>query len=191
MEDNIKFNQADQGWRRWNNEEELLSEYPKHVYGTYRPQPWSHPEKYPCLWKEIAVMNNSNGSDHVMLAYIYDFEEVAVPDQSDEDDAVQTPKPFVAGEQWVVCAANRYQAPDGQPVVIPAPRHHDMTMNFLIKSLDAAGAIYTDERGEQGFIDQFGKFLTREEAREIALRNGQRRRRCGGDGKQLFSENLY
>lgn len=44
---------------------------------------------------------------------------------------------------------------------------------------------------EQGFIDQHNKFLTREEAWIIAEKNGQIFRRCGGDGKKLFSENLY
>ena len=44
---------------------------------------------------------------------------------------------------------------------------------------------------EQGFIDQFGTFLTRKEALEIAKREGQIVRRCGGDEKELFSENLY
>lgn len=44
---------------------------------------------------------------------------------------------------------------------------------------------------EQGFIDQFGNFLSRERALEIAKANNQIMRRCGGDEHQLFSENLY
>jgi hypothetical protein len=44
---------------------------------------------------------------------------------------------------------------------------------------------------EQGFIDQFGKFLTREEAWVIASENGQIRRQVGGDQSRLYSENLY
>ena len=43
----------------------------------------------------------------------------------------------------------------------------------------------------QGFIDQFGQFLTREEAWPIAERNTQIIRRVGGDGIKLYSENLY
>tara|TARA_R110000765_G_scaffold67960_1_gene131423 strand:+ start:384 stop:605 length:222 start_codon:yes stop_codon:yes gene_type:complete len=43
----------------------------------------------------------------------------------------------------------------------------------------------------QGFIDQFGQFLTREEAHVIAKKNGQIVKRCGGDEKTLYSENLY
>jgi hypothetical protein len=67
------FDYAQQGWEELNSEDELLAVYPKHVWGTYRPQPWSTPEKYPCLYKELAVMDNSNGSDHAMLAFIYDY----------------------------------------------------------------------------------------------------------------------
>ena len=44
---------------------------------------------------------------------------------------------------------------------------------------------------EQGFVDQRGEFLTREEAHSIALAEDQIRRRCGDDERTLFSENLY
>lgn len=44
---------------------------------------------------------------------------------------------------------------------------------------------------EQGFIDQRGAFLTREEAHKVATGAGQIIRRCGGDDGRLFSENLY
>jgi hypothetical protein len=43
----------------------------------------------------------------------------------------------------------------------------------------------------QGFVDQYGKYYTRAEALVIAMANGQRLKRCGGDETQLFSENLY
>jgi hypothetical protein len=44
---------------------------------------------------------------------------------------------------------------------------------------------------DQGFIDQFGDWMTREEAWIVAVDQNQVRRRCGGDGDRLFSENLY
>lgn len=44
---------------------------------------------------------------------------------------------------------------------------------------------------EQGFIDQHGDFLSRDEALIIAKRENQIVRRCGGDEHQLYSENLY
>lgn len=47
---------------------------------------------------------------------------------------------------------------------------------------------------EQGFIDTWGVFHTREEAWKIASHHNQIIRRCGGDtvnGGRLYSENLY
>jgi hypothetical protein len=43
----------------------------------------------------------------------------------------------------------------------------------------------------QGFIDNRGTFLTREQALARTLAHGQQRYRCGGDETELFSENLY
>lgn len=47
---------------------------------------------------------------------------------------------------------------------------------------------------EQGFIDQWGIFLNRQEAWKVAKAAGQILYRCGGDdsdGGTLYSENLY
>ena len=82
----------------------------------------------------------------------------------------------------VVCAANRLAS----GLIVCGARHHDAVMNEQIR---AAGETHIGE--EQGFIDQFGNFLTREDARTIALENGQIKKRCGGDSVRLFSENLY
>jgi hypothetical protein len=49
----------------------------------------------------------------------------------------------------------------------------------------------SDGTEEQGFIDQFGVFMTREEAYVVAKAAGQIKYRCGGDDGVLFSENLY
>lgn len=73
------------------------------------------------------------------------------------------------------------------------PRHFDPTMREHINTHVNAG--WTTHRewrtSEQGFIDQWGTFLTREEALAVALAAGQRVRRCGGDETRLYSENLY
>jgi hypothetical protein len=44
---------------------------------------------------------------------------------------------------------------------------------------------------EQGFIDNKGNFLTREEAWVVAEREGQIIRRACSDEGVLYSENLY
>lgn len=92
-------------------------------------------------------------------------------------------EPKILPERFVVCAALR----DGYGDIVVGPRHHDRTMRNNIPQV-SAGAF---RKAEQGFIDQFGVFMTREEAYVVASRNGQIVRRCGGDEGKLFSENLY
>lgn len=84
-------------------------------------------------------------------------------------------------QRRIVCAANK----NGDLLVLGA-RHFDMTMNRTIEMLGLEEADW-----EQGFIDQHGEFLTREEAWVVAEAAGQIIRRVGGDGKRLYSENLY
>lgn len=85
----------------------------------------------------------------------------------------------------IVCAANRRKS-DG--LIICGPRHCDATMRALMLLLGGREAWLG---ADQGFVDQFGTFHTREEAHVIATRQGQIFRRCGGDESRLFSENLY
>lgn len=87
----------------------------------------------------------------------------------------------------IVCAAVRY--PNGTTLV--GPRHYDKVM---LDQYQRAKLTDEEDRAEQGFLDQFGVFLTRTEAWPIAEAAGQIRRRVGGDtrmGGALFSENLY
>jgi len=87
-------------------------------------------------------------------------------------------------QQVVVCAANKYG-----DLIIPSARHHDKVMNKLILEIG-----YLIEREcEQGFINQFGEFLSREDAMIIAKKAGQKinKRGCGGSETILFSEGLY
>lgn len=83
----------------------------------------------------------------------------------------------------VVCAANLY----GNGVMLVGPRHFDATMRDQFRRFGLKhGAPHV-----QGFIDQWGEFMTREEAHKVATEQGQIRHRCGGDDRELFSENLY
>lgn len=83
----------------------------------------------------------------------------------------------------VVCAANRRES-DGWMVC--GARHWDKVMR---SQLD--GKKSEHDHWDQGFIDQFGDWMTREEAWVVAVDQNQIRRRCGGDGELLYSENLY
>lgn len=96
------------------------------------------------------------------------------------------PKTFFAPSEGsirkVVCSATYLKS--GR--IIVGVRHFDRFMRNTIKDL---GEDTID--AEQGFVDQYGNFLTREEAWEVASRAGQIIRRVGGDEGKLYSENLY
>lgn len=97
-------------------------------------------------------------------------------------DYVDSPPP-----RLVVCAANRNEV----GVIAVGARHFDDRMREQMLSFGGREMWF---RAEQGFIDQRGAFMTREEAWKVAEAAGQIRRRCGGDtmnGGTLFSENLY
>ncbi len=85
----------------------------------------------------------------------------------------------------IVCAAMKLK--DG--FIVVGARHFDMLMHATLKRI---GATHLDVE-EQGFIDQFGNFLTRAEAMVIARKNGQIYREVGNgeDNIDLYSENLY
>ena len=85
----------------------------------------------------------------------------------------------------IVCAANKHPT-NGR--IICGARHYDPIMRAQINASEGADSW---KGCEQGFIDQYGQFYTREEALLIAKKNGQIRRRVGGDDNRLFSENLY
>lgn len=92
-------------------------------------------------------------------------------------------KEFIVGQPRIVCAAMRNEKGD----VIIGIRHND---TFMREAKMADGR----ERwrgAEQGFVDQFGVFLSREAAWIVATEAGQIVRRCGVDEGRLFSENLY
>jgi len=94
--------------------------------------------------------------------------------------------PFV-GKRRIVCAAINYKN-----TIVLGIRHHDSFMNEEIKRLKFLFANEWDRTCEvQGFVDQWGNFMNREDARIVASATNQIIKRCGGDTNQLFSENLY
>lgn len=101
-------------------------------------------------------------------------------------------------QRRVVCAAIR----NCKGEIICGARHYDHIMHSQIriskhkrywKCVWKIGKFILKRYPhiEQGFIDQWDIFMTREEAFDVATITGQRIRRCGGDSRQLFSENLY
>jgi hypothetical protein len=88
-------------------------------------------------------------------------------------------------KQWVVCAA--IKSSEGK--IIAGARHYDSVMRPL--------AFPNHERKgewiecEQGFIDQFGAFLSRTDAWKIAEANGQIKDLNVHSAGVLYSEDLY
>lgn len=95
------------------------------------------------------------------------------------------PKPRKSRRR-VVCAAVRCAG-----MIVCGPRHMDQTMRDTIAAIEDGRSGFGDWSKDQGFIDQFGVFMTREEALVVAKAAKQIIRRCGGDERQLWSENLY
>lgn len=83
----------------------------------------------------------------------------------------------------VVCAACRIGS-----VILAGARHWDTVMHKQSQAMP----FNSEEKGnaEQGFIDQFGLFLTREEAFILAEEKGQIKDKPNIEGT-LFSEDLY
>ena len=86
--------------------------------------------------------------------------------------------------RMIVCAAIRNK--DGR--IICGARHYDGIMHRQVLSSSDNWKI---NKIEQGFIDQKGVFLTREDAFLVAKEANQIIRDCGDDNGKLFSENLY
>jgi hypothetical protein len=87
----------------------------------------------------------------------------------------------------VVCAAIR--AEDGS--LLLGIRHFSEDMHAQLR-MRIDGSKFHHRQGDgQGFVDQNGAYLTREQALEVALTAGQVIRRVSGDAGRLHSENLY
>ncbi len=74
-------------------------------------------------------------------------------------------------------------------MIVVGPRHYDATMREIILNLKEDKDW---SKAEQGFIDQFGIFMGREEAWDVAEKADQIKfRKPGMMGPKLYSENLY
>ena len=97
---------------------------------------------------------------------------------------------FKKRKPWIVCAACKLG-----DFVAAGPRHFDDTMRRQVEAYIAANGLSNDIWGDfdQGFVDQYGDFYSREEAVRIVLENKQPFdiERNGGGSKWLFSEGLY
>ena len=94
-------------------------------------------------------------------------------------------------QRRVVCAAIR--AADGS--LLLGIRHYSRDMHEQIRQRDDGAMFKHRHDPDQGFVDQFGAYMTREEAYQVAKAAGQilHPSACGNglDGPKLYSEGLY
>jgi len=83
----------------------------------------------------------------------------------------------------IVTAANRLEC----GLILVGARHCDKVMTAQYRAIPED--MRTLGMGEQGFIDQYGQFLSRDDAMHIVTKNGQAL--IGEDWGTLFSENLH
>lgn len=93
----------------------------------------------------------------------------------------------------IVSAANKYTLTDGRKIILPCVRHssHDLhkTLDIFIEvGLLTKKLCFPDD---QGFIDQYSNWWSREEAFIIATSAGQVNNRRNGSENELYSEGLY
>jgi len=88
----------------------------------------------------------------------------------------------ISVQRTVVCAACIV---DG--VILCGARHWDNIMRGQAKAMGLKPG--SSDKG-QGFIDQYGQFMDREEGKVVALASGQKLRNPNV-GKKLYSEDLY
>lgn len=91
----------------------------------------------------------------------------------------------------IVCAAIR--AADGD--LLLGIRHYSQDMHRQIAARHDGEKFKRRGDDDQGFVDQYGQWISRLDAYQIAKTNGQiwRPEACGNgiDGPKLYSEGLY
>ena len=103
------------------------------------------------------------------------------------DETIKADQP----QRRVVCAAIR--SADGH--VLLGIRHYSMDMHAQIAARRDGEKFKHRNDEDQGFVDQWGNFMSREVAYQVAQRAGQiwRPQACGEglNGPKLYSEGLY
>lgn len=113
------------------------------------------------------------------------------PEYLDIPDFLRRDRRVGSIQRRVVCAAIR--AADGD--VLLGVRHYSMDMHRQIDARHDGHKFLHRHDPDQGFVDQWGVYMTREEAYRVATEAGQvlYPHLCGEglDGRMLYSEGLY
>ena len=100
----------------------------------------------------------------------------------------------------IVCAAILYYVRDqktidldlpGINVIVPMVRHYSLDGNAVLDQLQPVFEQKEIREKEQGFITNYGRFVGRKEALQIAKQNDQIKYSIGYEPEELYSEMLY
>jgi hypothetical protein len=102
------------------------------------------------------------------------------------DDVTKVVTPVGLYQRTVVCAANKF----ANGLIVCGARHFDPIMRAQLDAIEGGRPSLADH--EQGFIDQWGNFMSRTEASVVACSSGQKMRNPDvKPGDTLYSEDLY
>lgn len=94
----------------------------------------------------------------------------------------------------VVCAANRITMKDGQVITLVGIRHWDPLMREQANFRGLTYSTFSEiAEEEQGFLDQWRVFMSREEDMQVVKEGGQPFdiERNGGSDDELYSEGVW
>lgn len=96
-------------------------------------------------------------------------------------------------QRTIVCAANKYLLKSGVELIIPCVRHANPVLSLQLAAMKEAGMIdkMSCSPKDQGFIDQYYNWWSREDAYIIAQAAHQIDHDRNGHDTELFSEGLY
>lgn len=149
-------------------------------------QQWSEVTGVPCSTLYQRLNNGWSYKDAFRLGLNVWRDNFSNQDQlRHRSEKIDPATGFVAPR--IVCAANKLK--NGKLVL--GARHGDALMRSVVP-----GAAFFTLTAEQGFVDQFGKFYSRKDAWNIAVKEHQIIRFCGNQSdfsknQELYSENLY
>ena len=88
----------------------------------------------------------------------------------------------------IVCAVIKFELNGIGDIVVPMVRHYSPDGHRIIAEIEHKNVI---EEKEQGFITNYGRFVDRKEALQIAKQNNQIKYGIGYEPEELYSEMLY
>lgn len=146
-------------------------------------------EKYPEIW-DHSPLEKEYLLKRLMMIGAERTKRYMINNWIENDEANFT------GWRWIkfgvprrlVSACNRYK-----DVLITGPRHSCPIMSLTMAAYGGMEVLheYSGEDHEQGFVDQFGTFYSRDEAYILAVSNGQLLYPEDCHYERLFSEGLY